>query len=323
MEDKNKKIKIIFAGTPDFAVPYFSALKNNADFEIVAREIAGAITQSDKPSGRKQELASSPVKQAAVASGITILQPEKLIGNQDIISAIKELNPDLMIVVAYGLIIPQGILDLFPRGAINVHPSLLPHYRGASPIQSAILNGERITGISIMLMDAKMDHGPLLAQQEIKLSGEETNESLHNQLAGIGSPLLLQTIKKYLAGEITPQEQNHEAATFCKTISKENAQIDWQLSAQEIKQKIYAFYPWPATWTTWDGKRIKIFPPVQVNSEQSDIKIGEVFLSDNKLAVKTGSGALIVNQLQLEGKKEVAADEFLRGYPEIVGAILK
>jgi len=318
MADIANKRRIIFAGTPDFAVPYFNALGGDADFEII-----GVITQPDKPSGRKQELAPSPVKQAASALGIKIFQPEKLTGNQGIISDIKKLSPDLLVVVAYGLIIPQSMLDSFPQGAINVHPSLLPKYRGASPIQSAILNGEKTTGISIMLMDEKMDHGPLLAQREVALTGEETNGSLHFQLAELGSPLLLETIIKYLAGNIKPQEQNHDEATFCKIISKEDAQIDWQLPAQEIKQKIYAFYPWPATWTTWDGKRIKIFPPVQVIDEGSDVKAGEVFLSDGRLAIKAGSGALIINKLQLEGKKEVNAEEFVRGYSEIVGAVLK
>lgn len=316
--ETNKKIRIVFAGTPDFAVPYFNILKNDAAFEI-----AGVITQSDKPSGRKQELTPSPVKQAAAAAGIAILQPEKLLGNQEIIDEIKKLSPDLLIVVAYGLIIPKAILELFQRGAINVHPSLLPQYRGASPIQSAILNGEKNTGISIMLMDEKMDHGPILKQVEVALSGEETNQSLHLQLAELGSPLLTETIKQYLAGRITPQEQNHGEATFCKTINKEDAQINWQLSAQEIKQKVYAFYPWPATWTTWNGKRLKIYPPVQVIPEQSDIKAGEAFLNDNRLAVKAGVDALIISRLQLEGKKEVSAEEFLRGYPEIVGATLK
>lgn len=318
MKTESSKTKILFAGTPDFAVPYLTALKNDGSFEIV-----GVITQPDKPSGRKQELTPSPIKQAATALGTKILQPEKLIGNQEIISEIKNLNPDLLIVVAYGLIVPKQILDLFPRGAINVHPSLLPQYRGASPIQSALLNGEKTTGISIMLMDEKMDHGPLLKQVEVALTGEETNKSLHDQLAVMGAPLLLETIKKYLAGEITPVDQDHGQATFCKTISKEDAQINWQSSAQEIKQKIYAFYPWPATWTTWKDKRLKIYPPVQVISEQSDIKVGEIFLSEGKLAVKTGADALVINQLQLEGKKEVLANEFLRGYPEIVGAVLK
>ncbi len=318
MENKNKKIRIIFAGTPDFAVPYFNALIGDADFEI-----AGVITQPDKPSGRKQELTPSPVKLAAKAEDIKIFQPEKLKDNQEIIAEIKKLNTDLLVVVAYGLIIPKSILDLFPRGAINVHPSLLPKYRGASPIQSAILNGEKTTGISIMLMDEKMDHGSLLARREAPLAGEETNESLHYQLAKLGAPLLIETIKKYLVGEITPREQNHAEATFCKTITKEDAQINWQSSAQEIKQKIYAFYPWPATWTTWNGKRIKIFPPVQVISDESDIKVGEIFLSASQLAIKTGSGALIINKLQLEGKKEVSSQEFARGYSEIVGAVLK
>lgn len=316
--ENNDKIRIIFAGTPDFAVPYFNALKNDVGFELMA-----VITQPDKPSGRNQELTPAPVKIAAIDSGLKIIQPEKLAGSQEIIEEIKTINADLLAVVAYGLIIPQAILDLFPRGAINVHPSLLPKYRGASPIQSAILSGEKETGISIMLMDAKMDHGPILKQVTVPLSGEETNESLHNQLAGLGAPLLIETINQYLAEEIAPQEQKHDQATFCKTISKEDAQIKWQLSAQEIKQKIYAFYPWPATWTTWNGKRIKIFPPAQVIPETSGIKAGEVFLSDGKLAIMADAGALILNKLQLEGKKESLSEEFLRGYPDIVGAMLK
>ncbi|MEI6288483.1 MAG: methionyl-tRNA formyltransferase [bacterium] len=309
------KIKIVFIGTPDFAVPYLNSILADADFEVL-----GVITQSDKPSGRKQELTPSAVKISAEKNNLTIWQPENIKNNPELIQTLKNLQPDLLVVVAYGQIIPQEILDIATHGNINVHPSLLPKYRGASPIQSALLAGETETGISIMLMDAKMDHGPILTQEKIKLLGEETNKSLHDDLAQIGAPILINTIKKYLHQEITPTEQNHAEATFCKTISKTDAQINWSLPAKKIKQKIYAFYPWPGTWTTLDNKRVKIFPPVQIKKINStDKKTGQIILENKKLATMCGEDFLIINNLQLEGGKEMSAENFLAGHQDIEG----
>jgi len=307
-----KPIKIIFCGTPDFSVPYLEGLINDPAFLV-----AGVITQSDKPSGRDQKPSSSPVKLAAIKNQLRIWQPEKLKTDEAIGGELRTVGADLLVVVAYGQIIPASVLALFPLGAINVHPSLLPKYRGASPIQSALLAGETETGITIMLMDEKMDHGPILSQLKVKLTGEETNGSLHEQLAETGVGLLLETIKKYLNGDLKPQEQNHDEATYCATIVKADGRIDWMQSAQTIKRKLYAFYPWPAVWTAWGDQRIKFFPPAEI------IEItkapGEVFEVDGRLAVSSGSVSLIINGWQLAGKNRVKNEDFLRGFSSIVG----
>jgi methionyl-tRNA formyltransferase len=299
-------IKTIFAGTPEFALSYLKGLLDSPDFEVL-----GVITQPDKPSGRKQELTPSPVKILAQESGLKVFQPEKLRKDETIVAELSVLQPDLLIVVAYGQIIPQTILDLFPKGCINVHPSILPKYRGASPIQNTILNGDTTTGVSIMLMDAQMDHGPILTQSTFTLTGEETNESLHRKLAESGVPLLIQTIKDYLAGKINPQPQNEAEATYCQTITKEDGRIDWQDEAIKIKNKIYAFYPWPATWTMLNGGRLKIFPPVEITTES--LQSGQVKINGTKMIVGTGKNSLSLHQIQLEGKKPVDTESFIRG----------
>lgn len=310
-------IKIVFAGTPEFAVPYLSGFIENPDFLVV-----GVVTQPDKPSGRKQELAASPIKALAQTQGWPIFQPEKMRGDADFFTALSGLRADLLVVVAYGQIIPNSVLSIFPRGAINVHPSLLPKYRGASPIQSALLNGEKETGITIMLMDDKMDHGPILAQEKYSLTGDETNESLHFSLAKSGVPLLLSTIKSYLSGEIRPRIQDDFQATFCRTISKEDGHIDWSASAQEIKRRIHAFYPWPATWTTLEDKRLKIFPPVEVLPGDDSSPIGSIKADNYRLIIRCGKDSLKVESLQLEGKNLTDVASFIKGHNNLSSQIL-
>ncbi|HNP75504.1 MAG TPA: methionyl-tRNA formyltransferase [bacterium] len=311
----NLPTKIIFAGTPEFAVPFLAELANDADFEIVA-----IITQPDKPAGRKQLLAPPPVKVWASSRGFTIFQPEKLTANHQIINELKALSADVLVVVAYGLIIPPEILAIFARGNINVHPSLLPKYRGASPVQAAILAGENHSGVTIMLMDEKMDHGPILAQEELILSGNETNESLHQLMATVGKKLLVKTIKKYLVGQLTPQPQDHQQATFCKEIKKEDARIDWSKSALSISRQIRAYYPWPIAWSLLDGRRVKIFPPVDIGI--SDKKPGEIFQWQGQLAIGAGDNqALLPMFIQLEGKNKKPAEYFISDNNGIGGKI--
>ncbi len=312
----NNKTKIVFAGTPEFAVPFLEKLASDADFEIV-----GIITQPDKPAGRKQTLTPPPIKELAIKHGFKIFQPETLKDNLELADELKTLGADIMVVVAYGLIIPQVILDIFPRGNINVHPSLLPRHRGASPVQAAILAGDDVSGVTIMLMDERMDHGPILAQEQIALTGEETNESLHQKMAEIGRELLLDTTKKYLAGKIAPQAQDDNMATFCRPIKREDARIDWQKTAEEISRQIRAYYPWPGTWAELSGRRIKIFPPVRIISDRKEP--GMIFESSGQLAVGAGNGSIIVGAVQLEGKNKTNGQDFLRGYREAVDKILK
>ncbi len=311
----DRKIKTIFAGTPDFAVPFLKSLISNDNFEVV-----GVLTQPDKPAGRKKIFTSSPVKIFALANGIKIFQPDSLYDNETT-DALKSLKPDILVVVAYGLIIPQEILDIFEKGAINVHPSLLPKYRGASPIQTAILHGDKTSGITIILMDEKLDHGPILSQIEVPIAKTDTNISLHRKMADLGVDLLLGTVKDYLDGKIKLQEQDHTKATYCKIIHREDAKINWDASAEDIERQIRAYFPWPVAWTFKGGKRLKIFPPTQI-IEDNNHKTGQIFITDNNLTVKCGSNALLIKKLQPEGKSEMTSKDYINGNPNISSTIL-
>lgn len=314
-----KLIRIIFAGTPHFAVPFLTDIIKDTDFHVV-----GVLTQPDRPAGRKQILTPSPIKQVARKHEITVLQPESLKDNNKILMDLMDLAPDLMVVVAYGQIIPPELLSVAKFGNINLHFSLLPKWRGASPVQASILNGDTQTGVTITLMDEMLDHGPILRQEEWPLTGQETNDSLHEDLAPIGVRLLSDTIKKLVAGEINFIKQNHDEATFCKTITKNQAKIDWTKPASQIDREIRAYYSWPISWTTYQGKRIKIFPPIVVELDPPlTLNPGQIKIRDDKMIVGCGSGNLIISKLQMEGKEVVAVTEFLKGYKDMNGKYFK
>ncbi|MBP6942642.1 MAG: methionyl-tRNA formyltransferase [Candidatus Buchananbacteria bacterium] len=308
--NKSEKIKIIVCGTPHFAVPFFDALRTDNDFEILA-----VLTQPDKPMGRKQIITPPPVKAWAIPNEITVLQPEKLRGNSDIENIIRELNPDAVVVVAYGLIIPQELLDLPRLGWINVHPSLLPHHRGATPHMAAILAGDTETGVSIMQLDAKMDHGPILAQIKFDLEKTDTGETILQKSITDGASLLLETIKKFAAGEISPVAQDDTLATYCSMVTKEDARIDWTKSATEISQLIRAYYPSPIAWTMLGDKRVKIFPPIEVK-ENSDVEPGTISLVDDQVLATCGEGAIQLSDIQIEGKNRISALEYFKTQKE-------
>ena len=301
--NKSEKIKIIVCGTPHFAVPFFDALRTDNDFEILA-----VLTQPDKPIGRKQIITPLAVKAWATPNEITVLQPEKLRGNSDIENIIRELNPDAVVVVAYGLIIPQELLDLPRLGWINVHPSLLPRHRGATPHMAAILAGDTETGVSIMQLDAKMDHGPILAQIKFDLEKTDTGETILQKAIDKGTPLLIETIKSFAAGEISPVAQDDSAATYCSMVTKEDARIDWTKSATKISQLIRAYYPSPIAWTMLGDKRVKIFPPIEV-AASSNREPGTISLEDNQVLVTCDEGLVQLNEIQIEGKNKIAAVE--------------
>ena len=321
-------------GTPEFAERIFRIIYpelKSRGFEIIA-----VVTTQDKPVGRKQILAPSPVKKWAIENNLLVLQPDK-IRKTEWIEKIKELNPELIILIAYGQIIPQEILDIpSPRqgrgkyGALNIHPSLLPYYRGASPIQSVILNGEKETGICLMIMDAEMDHGPIIGNSKFEIRNSKiTYKELSNQLTDLGADLLISTLPDYVDGKIKPQPQNHSKATFCKLIKKEDGKIDWNKSAEEIERQIRAFAEWPTAYAEIPNPKSQIPNNLKIlNAEtlnqKTDKKIGEVFLTDTKeLAVQTGNGIMILKQVQPEGKKPMSAKDFLNGHPEIIGTILR
>lgn len=307
--------RVVFMGTPEFAVPTLRALLDHPDFAVV-----GVVTQPDRPAGRGQEAHPSPVKRVAMAAGVPVFQPEKL-RTPEAFTQLRAWAPDLIIVAAFGQILRQNVLDLPPKGCINVHASLLPRWRGAAPIPAAIRAGDAQSGITIMQMDAGMDTGPILAQRSIPLDPRETGQSLHDKLALLGGELLLETLPAYLAGQIRPRPQPEDPTliTYAPPLKKEEGLIDWTRSAAEIDRLVLAFTPWPGTFTYWNGRLLKVLSGTPADGA---LEPGRVVRQGTGLAVGTGAGVFVVERLQLEGRKAVSAEEFVRGQPAIVGAIL-
>ena len=249
-----------------------------------------------------------------------------------LIEKLNSLKPDLAVIAAYGKILPKEILEIPRHGFINVHPSLLPKYRGASPIQYAILNGDKETGVTIMKIDEKMDHGPILATSKFQITNSKiTYPELSKKLAELGAELLIKTILDYISEKIKPVKQNHLKATYTKIIKKEDGKIDWSRSAQDLERMTRAYYPWPSAWTTWNGKILKILE-ADISKYKNNFQIGEVFLLKHPnvlrnvgmlLCVKCGIGNLIIKKLQLEGGKILTTKEFLNGHKYFVGSILE
>jgi len=237
-------LRVIFMGTPEFAVPSLERLILN-QYQVVA-----VYTQPDKPMGRGRSLASSPVKRAALDWKLPVVQPVNL-RSPEVVAQLVGFHPDVIVVAAYGQILPQSVLDIPAHGCINIHPSLLPRFRGASPVAAAILAGDEFTGVSIMLMDAGLDTGPVLARAQIPVSGRDTTGSLTAKLSLISAQLLLEVLPRWSRGELTPQPQDEAKATYCSPISKEESEIDWHLPAMDIWRRLRAFQPWPGCYTTW------------------------------------------------------------------------
>lgn len=312
------KIRTIFIGTPDFGLPAMKELVNDSDFDLVA-----VITQPDKPVGRKQILTQPPIKVEAIKNNIPVLQPDRIsaIKNQ-----IAELAPDVIVVAAYAQIIPEEILNTPKYGSINIHGSLLPKYRGASCIQAAILNGDKETGITIMKMDAGLDTGPILAQNSLEITPNDNTGTLYAKLSDLGAKTLIPALKKYINKEITSISQDNAKSSYAKQLKKEDGKIEWQKSAGEIEKFVRAMHPWPgafSTITNKEKKKIKIIETENRILSINKYKIGEIFLDNNELAVQCGQDALIVKKLQIEGKKESSAEEFLRGHKDLIGQILE
>ena len=289
---KNKKIKIIFIGVSSFAVPALEALIKEK-YSIIA-----VITSPDKPSGRKKEVFFSPVKKLAQEHNLNISQPDNISETKE---RIRQLKPDLIIVSSYGKIIPKEILNIPQFKSINIHPSLLPKYRGPSPIQTAILNGDKKTGITVIIMDEKMDHGPVIFQKELEILPDENYKELEKRLSQESGKILIKIIPEYIKKELIPQKQNEEKATYTKIILKEEGEIDFNKTAREIERKIRAFYPWPGTFFFLNKKRVKIIKGKAVNKKE-------------KASLKTGQGCLELELVQPEGKKIMTGQEFFRGY---------
>ncbi|HLY27951.1 MAG TPA: methionyl-tRNA formyltransferase, partial [Aggregatilineales bacterium] len=242
--------RVVFMGTPDFAVPPLRALLDTLDFTVV-----GVVTQPDRPSGRGKALQQSPVKQLAVAAGIAVIQPEKL-REPGAFEQLQALEPEIIVVAAFGQILRQNVLDLPRFGCINVHASLLPRWRGAAPIQASIRAGDIQTGITIMVMEAGLDTGPMLSQRAIPILPDDTGLTLHDKLADLGGPLLVETLRAYLRGEIAPKPQDESQQTYAPMLKKDEGHIDWTQSAENIERQVRAFDPWPGTFTRWNDQAL-------------------------------------------------------------------
>ncbi len=307
-------IKTVFIGTPEFALPALKALVRDIDFSVKA-----VITQPDMPSGRKLIPTPPPVKQLAIEDKLEVWQPQKII---QVLDNLRALAPDVLVVAAYAQIIPEDILKLPKYGCINIHPSLLPKYRGASPVQAAILNGDTATGVTIMLMDKTLDTGPILAQQTIAIKDGETTTTLSAKLAELGAKMLDTTIKKYIKGQIKPQAQDDTQASYIKMFTKQDGLIDWSQPAAAIERQVRAFIPWPSAWTWLKGKQLKILAVAPEPLDVNTYKPGKTFIYNKELAVQCGQDALLIKALQLEGKNTVASADFIRGYQADIGAVL-
>ncbi len=312
------KNKIIFMGTPEFAVPSLEALINNG-YQVVA-----VYTQPDKRAGRGQQIISSPVKQLALSQGLDVVQIEKfkVAGTVEKLAA---LAPELIVVAAFGLLLPPEVLNLPKLGCLNVHPSLLSWHRGASPVAAAILQGDEKTGVTIMLLDAGMDTGPILNQREVPISDEDTTGSLGVKLSQVGARLLIETLPLWIEGRIKPRPQDDGAASYSKMIKKEDGEIDWRLSAQELWRRVRAFDPWPGCYARWRDKRLKLVKVLPLYGEKSDEPGKVIALSPPApvtVGVQTGDGVLGLMRIQLEGKRELSAEEFMRGQRDFIGSRL-
>jgi len=311
-------LRIIFMGTPELAAASLSALLREPAFQIVA-----VVTQPDRPKGRDLKLQPSPVKQLAQTAGLPILQPVKA-REVNFIAELRALQPELIAVAAFGQILPQSILELPRLGCLNVHTSLLPKYRGASPIQSAILNGETETGVTIMKMDVGLDTGDILTQRTTPIRDEDNAATLHDRLAQLGAELLVQTIPSYAAGKITPQPQQHELATHVAKIKKEDGRIDWTQPACAIWNRIRAFTPWPGAFTFLPAQPQPLLLKIWQAEVISQTGAAGVILSADKNGIVIGCGerALRVSNLQREGGRRLTAPEFLAGHPLQPGTFL-
>jgi len=306
--------KLVFMGSPQFAVPALAALAN--EYDIVA-----VFTQPDKPAGRGKVLTSVPVKAWAQAHGLPVYQPRSFRKEPEAVATLRALNPDLIVVAAYGLILPQSVLDIPARGCINIHGSLLPRHRGAAPITAAILAGDAETGITIMLMDAGMDTGPILSMANEPLHPDDTTASLSERLSQLGARLLMATLPKYLNGEIVPQPQPQDGATYSPKINKTDAQLDWTLPAREIDRRVRAYVPWPVAYTGWNGQMVKVWK-VRVRNGGSEFGgqgAGTVVQpADGAVCVITGAGLIVLEEIQLAGRKVMPARDFVRGQPGFI-----
>jgi methionyl-tRNA formyltransferase len=309
-------VRTVFMGTPQFAVIVLESLLRNS-YQVLA-----VYTQPDKAAGRGRRVMFSPVKKLALERGIPVIQPETF-ESSEVVERLASFQPELIVVTAFGFILPPEVLSLPKFACLNVHPSLLPRHRGPSPVASAILCGDEFSGVTIMLMDAGLDTGPVLAQEKVGISSTDTTGSLGARLADVAARLLLQTLPGWLGGELKPQPQDESQATYSRLVTSKDAEIDWRLSALELWRMVRAYNPWPGCHTWYQGKRLKIHRATPVGDGKKG-EVGKVIALTEEpgIGVGTQKGILGLCQVQLEGKREMAATEFVRGRRDFIGSVL-
>ncbi len=295
--------RVVFMGSPEFALPSLRELA--ASYEVI-----GVVTQPDRPAGRGKHLAAPPVKLLANELGIPVIQPRRL-KDADALQKLRDWAPDVLVVAAFGQILRQEVLDLPPKGCINVHASLLPRWRGASPIQAAILHGDKETGVTIMLMDAGLDTGPMLSQRAIPISDKDTTATLSEKLSTHGAELLVETLPKYLEGELKPKPQPDDGVTTVSMLFKKDGKLDPAESAEALERKVRAFNPWPGAFVDLKGGPLKIHRAHTAKSKKG--KPGDKVLHEGLPAIVTADGVLVLDEVQPAGKKPMKGTDFLRG----------
>lgn len=314
-------MRIVFMGTPGFAVPVLTRLVQDR------YAVTAVYTRPDQPSGRGRALVLSPVKKAALALGLSLVQPDSLKGNE-VAAQLTGFAPDVIVVAAFGLLLPESVLKLPRYGCVNIHPSLLPRHRGASPVAAAILSGDEFTGVSIMQIDAGLDTGPLYLQAQIPVEGRDTTASLTTRLSSIAAGLLTEVLVRLESGKATLRPQDNGQATYSGSFHKEDGEIDWMQPAAAIWRRVRAFYPWPGCYTRWQGKQLKIVETVPITTGAT-CRPGEVVVlpgvageEQPAFGIGTGDGVLGILRLQLEGKQAMSSGDFLRGQRHIIGTVL-
>ncbi|MBC8504515.1 MAG: methionyl-tRNA formyltransferase [Anaerolineales bacterium] len=295
--------RIVFMGSPDFSLPTLQALADHY-------QVVGVVTQPDRPAGRGRDLKAPPVKELSLDLGLSVIQPNRL-KEQGVIEQLKAWEPDVIVVAAFGQILRSNVLNLPPYGCINVHASLLPRWRGAAPINAAILHGDEETGITIMKMDTGLDTGPIISKSAIPLTGNETAGSLFPKLAKLGADLLMETLPKYLSGKLNPNPQDDAQATYIKMLKRSDGELDFNETAAALERRVRGLNPWPGTYLLWGDQRLKVHR-TRANSATSP-GVGVFTTKEGFPAVGTSSGLLILDEVQPSGKRPMPGDTFLRG----------
>jgi methionyl-tRNA formyltransferase len=310
-------MRIVFMGTPDFAVPSLEKL-------IEKYEVVGVFTQPDRPKGRGQKLQISPVKEVALKHNIPVFQPVKLKNNLDAIETLRTLAPDLIIVIAFGQILPKEILDIPPRGCINVHASILPQLRGAAPINWSIINGLKKTGVTTMMMDVGLDTGDMLVKKEVEILSDDTAGELHDRLMAVGGEILIKTLDLIEKGELNREKQDDSKSSYAPMMSKELGHIDWSKTAEEVHNLARGVTPWPGAYCYYKGSIIKIWKTKIISDSKEAAASGEVTkVSKSGIEVACGKGSILILELQEVGGKRLSVSNYLNGHEILEGEILE